>query len=180
MLRACGFKRFSWDKQYEAGVWCRSPSNEDTHDYVVNLCQGGRLIEFGCGEGTLLFSLPRSAFSDYTGYDISSVAAKRAQERADQAGLQMVKFEQGDMAEWRGASDVSLILVEECLMYLTTSDAEQFLRRCCDSLSPNGKIVVIVHSATKWAQTLETCRRVCKVDNETVVGGRTFMVLSRH
>ena len=179
LLRACGFQQLSWDKQYEAGVWCRNPSNQDTIDYVTNLCQGGRLIEFGCGEGTLLVSLPRNSFSDYFGYDISSVATNRAQERARQAGLERVAFESCDMAAWRGSSDVSLVLVEECLMYLTIPDAERFLKCCCESLSPNGKILVIVYSAAKCPQTLETCRRICKVENETVIRGRTFLTLSR-
>jgi hypothetical protein len=36
---------------------------------------------------------------------------------------------------------------------------------------------VIVHSAAKHFRTLEICRRVCTVRDESVFGGRTFLTL---
>lgn len=178
LLRIAGFKRLSWDRQFEAGLWCRGMCSHLTIQRVTELCNGGRLIEFGCGEGNLPMSLPGKSFSDYMGYDISEVAVQRASERARASGLTNCSFEQCDMAKWQGASQASLILAEECLYYLNPSDMEAFLQRCVDSLIPGGTILVIVHSATKHAQTLEICRRVCRVKNEQIADGRAYLALA--
>lgn len=81
------------------------------------------------------------------------------------------------MAQWEGTSGVSLVVAEECLYYLRRSDAEMFLRRCCDSLVPGGSVLVIVHSMHKHASTLDSCRRMCKVKNEFIAGSRVYLVL---
>ena len=178
LLRFLGFQRLSWDKQFQAGVWSRGPCNQHTIDLVSKLCNGGRLVEFGCGEGPLPLALPKHAFSDYIGYDISQVAVEKGAERAREAGLQNARFQQCDMAKWKGDSSVSVVLAEECIYYLTAKDTEEFLQRCCESLVPGGSILVIIHSATKHSQTLEICRRICQVIDESLVNGRTYLTMT--
>jgi cyclopropane fatty-acyl-phospholipid synthase-like methyltransferase len=178
LLRAFGFKQLSWDKQFEAGVWCNGQRSLHTIRKVKELCNGGYLVEFGAGEGTLPLALPEYSFSHYIGYDISSVAVRRARDRASEGGLIHCQFEQCDMAQWTGTSGVSLVVIEECLYYLTPREAEAFLRRCCQALLPGGSILVIVHSAAKHFRILQTCRSVCRVKDESVIGGRTFITLA--
>lgn len=178
ILRASGFKRLSWDRQFVAGVWCRRPRSPHTVRRATELCCGGLLVEFGCGEGTLPLALPRDSFSHYMGYDISGVAIQRANERARMANLANCQFEQCDMAKWTGTSGASLIVAEECLYYLAKAEIETFLQRCCQSLIPGGSILVIVYSAARHGPTLNSCRGVCKVRDESVVDGRTFLTLT--
>ncbi len=180
LLRAVGLGRLSWDMQFEAGWWgyIRGPRSEYIIRKVTELCNGGHLVEFGCGEGTLPLALPRDSFSQYIGYDISEVAVGRARARAREAGLMYCHFEQCDMAKWKGTSGVSLVVAEECLYYLTPRIAETFLRHCCESLLPGGSILVIVYSAAKTYRTLNICRRVCRVNDESVNEGRTFITLA--
>ena len=178
LARLAGLKRLSWDQQFEAGVWCRGPRSAHTLELVIKLCAGGRLVEFGCGEGDLPHLLPAGAFSEYCGIDISSVAIRIASERAREANLRGCRFDCGDMASWTGLQGLSLVLAEECLYYLSPASAEKFLERCCASLSPNGSILVIVHSATKHARTLSVCRRVCRVREETTLGSRAYLTLA--
>lgn len=173
-------KQLSWDKQFNAGVWTREPHTDQTIGAIVGLCNGGRLIEFGAGEGALPLSLPRNIYSEYIGFDISTVAVEKAREKAAEAGLTKCRFEQCDMAHWKGGRDVSVAVLEECLYYLTPRETETFLRRCSESLLPNGRILVIVHSAKKHARTLDICRRVCRVEEEATHGGRTFLVLAKN
>lgn len=178
LLRAIGLKQLSWDKQFEAGVWCRRPRSPKTIQHVEELCRGGYLVEFGCGEGTLPLALKEGTFSRYVGYDISAVAVRTAAQAVQAAGRANCEFHDGDMAKWEGASGASLIVAEECLYYLPAEDAETFLQRCSASLTEDGSILVIVHSAVKHATTLETCRRVCQVRSESDSDGRTFLVLA--
>lgn len=177
-LRAIGLKQAAWDRQFKAGAWCYGPRSPDTLRRVAELCDGGMLVEFGAGEGTLPLALPRKSFCQYYGYDISGVAIGRAIERAKSAGLAGCSFEQLDMARWPGSSGVSLIVAEECLYYLAARETETFLRRSCASLLPGGKILIIVHSGKKHAKTLRICRRVCRVVDESIIGGRTFLTLA--
>jgi len=180
MLRFLGFSQLAWDDQFEAGMWSDSTRSPHTIRRVAELCAGGRLIEFGCGEGHLPFLLPADCFSQYTGYDISGVAIRRASQRAIAAGRGDIRFERCDMAEWLGSDAASLILAEECLYYLPAADIRRFLQRCVRSLAANGAILVIVHSASKHAKTLDLCRRVCRVANEAIIGSRAFLTLTSH
>jgi trans-aconitate methyltransferase len=160
-------------------LWSRGPWSHNEIERVTELlCNRGRLVDFGCGEGKLPTSLPRYTFSDYIGYDISEVAIQRAKERVHESGLTNCNFEQCDMAKWLGVSSASLIVVEECLYYLTPPDVEVFLQHCSDSLIPGGSILVIVYSAAKQPRTLEICRRVCPVKHESIVDGRTWLTLA--
>lgn len=179
LLRLLGAERYSWNSQYESGVWSSGRRSPQTVALVAELCRGGRLIEFGCGEGELPHLLPAGSFSDYLGIDIADVAVACARQRAAEARLEGCRFEQADMTKWQAATGISVILAEECLYYLKPEQIEVFLDHSCASLVPEGKIVVIVHSAAKHAATLEVCRRVCRVVNEQQHGGRAYLILER-
>lgn len=174
--RLFGFKRQSWNRQFKAGRWKRTKHCPILIQQVAELCSGGQILEFGCGEGDVPHMLPHGSFSEYRGYDISDVAIELAKGKAQAAGLTNCFFEQADMAEWQGHYEASVILVEESLYYLSPKKAKSFLQRCCDNLAPYGAILVVVHSATKHAKTLEICREVChELDSKQTP--RTYLTL---
>ncbi len=176
-LRLLGLRRLSWDQQYQAGLWKAGTRSSQTIAMVSTLCKGGRLVEFGCGEGELPYLLPDDCYTEYWGYDISAVAVGRAAQRAVALGRSDIRFEQMDMAKWPGADSVTLIVVEECLYYLDVSQIESFLSRCVRSLNSEGHVLIVVHSPVKHASTLETCRRCCTVVSERTHGARVYLVL---
>ncbi len=169
----------AWDDQFRKGIWGKDTCSPHVMKRVSKLCNGGRLVEFGCGFGQLPRNLPRGTFSSYVGIDISDYAIREATKRAREAGVSGCDFFQGDMASWLSDSGVSLIVVLECLYYLSGKRLDEFLKRCCDSLTPQGAILVVVHSAGKHWKTLRACRRICKVIEEEQVGTRTFLTLTR-
>jgi SAM-dependent methyltransferase len=176
-LRLLGLSRLSWDQQYQAGLWNAGTRSPLTIEMVSTLCSGGRLVEFGCGEGELPYLLPDDCYTEYWGYDISAVAVGRATQRAVARGRGGIHFEQMDMAKWPGADGVALIVVEECLYYLDVSQIESFLSRCVRSLNCDGHVLIVVHSPVKHASTIETCRRCCNVVSERTHGSRVYLVL---
>ncbi|MGA1194588.1 MAG: class I SAM-dependent methyltransferase [Kiritimatiellia bacterium] len=178
LLRLFRLHKTSWDRQFQAGLWCRGPRCPHTVRKAAELCQGGYLIEFGCGEGTLPLAMPEGSFSFYRGYDISGVAINSATQKARRAGLQNCAFARGDMAHWQGDTGASLIVLEECLYYLSTPKAEAFLRCCLQSLLPGGHILVVIHDAAKHASTIEACKRACALQEQTTLGGRLFLLLA--
>lgn len=178
LLRVIGKKQRVWDSQYHSGLWSGGDRSPEMIKMAQQLCHGGVLVEFGCGEGELPFLLPPGSFSTYTGYDISAVAIDRATHRARTSGIESMYFIQQDMAKWRGAQAVSLILIEECLYYLSSKECKVFLSTCCDSLVDDGVILVIVHSAAKHARTVSLCRSACKVIDEFHLHSRVYLTLA--
>jgi len=177
IVRLAGWSRQAWNREYDLGRWCCEARSPHTANRVVELCKGGRLIEFGCGTGSLLSLLPPGTYSEYIGVDISDVAIQSARQKAVELGLTMCRFEQGDMSSWPGSPFATLILIEECLYYLKPVQIKSFLMKCCSSLAPDGAILVIVHSARKHKKTLEVCQIVCEVINRRVIGSRVFLTL---
>ena len=179
LLRLTGFGKYAWDQQFKKGFWSRGRHSEFFINKVASLNGGGFLIEFGCAEGILVEELPRSVYSKYLGLDISGIAIGIARERVRAIGIDNCLFEERDMAHWAGSVDASLIVLEESLYYLSPSQVEKFLDKCKLSLLPSGTILVIDHSAEKHAITLEVCRSRCKVIEERVFEGRTYLTLGK-
>ena len=178
-LRLLGREQESWNDQYLKGKWNSDKPSLNCLARVIALSKGGRLIEFGCGYGTLPYALPPGTFSSYAGFDISDVAITKANQTATERGLEGCAFFQMDMAAWLGDSNVSLILVQECLYYLKQREQEHFLLTCCRSLAADGRILVVVHDGKKHRRTLDTCRRVCSLVKEELISPRTYLTLAR-
>jgi 2-polyprenyl-3-methyl-5-hydroxy-6-metoxy-1,4-benzoquinol methylase len=178
--RIVGLKSQAWDEQFHRGIWGgRARTPPEVLERAIRLCNGGRIVEFGCAYGQLSRDLPVGAYSSYTGIDISGFAIGEAKKRAQESCVGNCHFLQCDMATWSGDFDVSLILLEECLNYLKGETLRRFLTRCCHSLSKDGFILVIVHSAYKHRRTLDACRTICQVVKEELVETRTFLTLAQ-
>jgi len=148
-------------------------------DLVEELSSGGEIVELGCGEGALIGGVDPTTYGAYQGFDISAVAVQHAQERALEAGLDGCRFSVGELADWPGASGLSLVVIEECLYYLEPAAQRRLLERCFDSLTPDGRVLVAVHSKIRHAATLGICREVGEVDRELDDGERVILVLAR-
>ncbi len=144
-------------------------------DRIESLCEGGILIEFGCGEGSLPLLLPNGTFSEYLGIDISAVAIERA--RQNTTSLPNCIFECSDIALWPGRCGVDLIVAEECLYYLTGVKLRNLMNHCRSSLSEHGKMLVIAHDGAKHRRTLGICRDEMVVEVDEVIGRRTYLTL---
>jgi len=141
---------------------------------VESLCRGGKIVEFGCGTGTLPGSLAPGTFSHYHGIDRSKEAIRRAR-----ANVQMpyVSFECCQMQDWQ-PSPASLILAEECLYYLTTEEQRAFLAKCLLAIGSTGAIAVMVHSAKRHRRTVETFKE-CVPKCEMSPFGHRFLMIGR-
>ena len=81
-----------WQRAYD-DVWKhhRNDCVEETDAaMIINaLGEKGSVLEVGCGMGTLAIKLAQAGF-DVTGLDVSDVALQYAQQRAQEAGVQMI------------------------------------------------------------------------------------------
>jgi cyclopropane fatty-acyl-phospholipid synthase-like methyltransferase len=177
LLHVTGFKSRVWDSQYKTGLWRADNRSPITIRKVFELCAGGHLLEFGCGEGDLLGQLPPKTYSEYSGLDISRAAIDNAQ-AFSALNCATQYFQVCSMEDWDGAPQkYSLILLEECLYYLSRPAARKFLRRCRASLTQDGRILVIMHDAKKHEKMLDLCRHHCEVVSEEYQYPRVFLTL---
>ena len=74
----------TWNREYRRGDWDLLDSDEQlAHNAIVvghlmNASERSRILEVGCGSGSLLQLLQRVGFESYLGIDISSEAVSRA------------------------------------------------------------------------------------------------------
>jgi len=174
-LRRIGADKAVWDKQYGCRKWLNGQRSPVVLGLVSQFCQGGTLVEFGCGDGLLPRLLPHGSFSSYIGIDISDVAIRHAKERHP-ARIDC-HFIQGRMENWEGDQNVSLILMEECLYYLSRPEQDRLLQKCLSSLGSRGRILVVVHERQKHLSTLQACQETRSLLSEENHGERVYLIL---
>lgn len=128
------------DATYKSGEW--QQLDETVSQELVTLVERtageGKVLDLGCGPGTLATSVNRDIVKSYLGVDISSEAIAKAQKRADK----QTRFEQHGIENWRTDETFDLIVITEALYYVNSMSRLGFLRRCVQRLTTNGHILV--------------------------------------
>ncbi|WP_427913667.1 class I SAM-dependent methyltransferase [Ramlibacter sp. MMS24-I3-19] len=76
----------------------------------VGVGRGDRVLDLGCGDGTTALAEARLG-ADVLGVDISSPLVKAARQRADEAGLSNIRFQEGDACDLAGLENGTFDLV---------------------------------------------------------------------
>jgi 2-polyprenyl-3-methyl-5-hydroxy-6-metoxy-1,4-benzoquinol methylase len=74
----------------------------------LGITKGMRVLDVGCGDGTTALPLARLG-AEVTGVDIASNLVAAGNERAAQAGLRNLKFQEGTPAPWMGSATIPSI-----------------------------------------------------------------------
>jgi len=111
--------------------------------------KGGRILDVGCGTGTLSLALADSGY-DVTGLDLSEDMLVVASEKAP-----MVEFIHRDMRKLEGLSDFDCVLIAvDSLNYLRTeNDVRQTFAGAAAALGADGLLIFDVHTPTKIVAT---------------------------
>ena len=170
---------WSWNDQYRRGRWnCIATGRRSK---IVSLVEenarGGRIVELGCGEGTLICGIDPDKYDSYLGIDLSDVAVERAGRKTRECGLLKCQFEVASMTEWNGGVDISLIIMEESLYYLNSGAQRKLIEVCLNSLRPAGFLLVALHSHRKHQATMDTCKQMCQSAIEIVDGDSVYLLL---
>jgi len=114
-----------------------------------NLPRGCRVLDVGCGTGTLSLALINSGY-DVTGLDLSENMLVVANEKAKARGI-MIDFIHRDMRELDGLSGFDCVLIAvDSLNYLETEDdVRRTFKGAYDALNQGGILIFDVHAVEK-------------------------------
>jgi len=119
-------------------------------DYIQPMA-GARILEIGCGPGTILQYLPQS---EYLGFDLSSKYIDMARKLFPHAQFVCERVSQFSLAKHHS---FDLVLALGIVHHLEDSEAKQLFQIAHDALKPGGKLVTVdgvwtrsQSTATRW------------------------------
>lgn len=103
-----------------------------------------RILDFGCGNGTLLFLCALRGTSEHTGIDLSPKAIESAQRRSSMMRTGQFTFLQGSLERLKELPGQSLdaVLLSNILDNLYPEDAIKLLMETQRLLKPNGRVLL--------------------------------------
>lgn len=167
-------KRAIWNKEFKDGKWkylTRARGDGDGDPFfalVEKYCNKGKILDLGCGTGTMAAFLNPDGYDRYTGIDISDIAIQAAAMASNSDPVRASKnsFLLGDIKDYIPDTKYDLIVFVESLYYINTLNATRILKRYLGYLTDQGAIVVRVHSHKKFLNLLNRIRQNFKVLEE--------------
>jgi len=134
-----------------------------------NLVKGCRVLDVGCGTGTLSLALTQLGY-DVTGLDKSSDMLVVASEKAKECGM-VIDFIHRDMRELEGLSGFDGVLIAvDSLNYLENEDdVRRTIAGAYAALNESGLLIFDVHTPHKIAVTFKDYLYVENADELTYI-----------
>lgn len=124
-----GAERFGSKKPYLAQLISRH----------VTVDKGARLVDLGCGHGSMLYFLGQAGFTDVAGVDISLEQIELAHSigitNASHGGIE-------DFLEKESAIDVVFLM--DILEHFSIEQTDRLMRQVYSKLSPGGRVIIHV------------------------------------
>ena len=119
--------------------------NEALDRALFWLCEGSsRVLDFGCGNGSMLFFCTQNGTREHIGIDLSQEAILRAKRRAEHMISGTFLFQQGGVEALASIHDASVdaIILSNIIDNLYPEDATRLIRESARILKRNGKALV--------------------------------------
>jgi 2-polyprenyl-3-methyl-5-hydroxy-6-metoxy-1,4-benzoquinol methylase len=142
-----------WDKEFASGQWefLEDTSRDIIYHYLEKYANNGSLLDLGCGSGNTGNELAVSAYSRYTGVDISEVAIRRAVARTISSNRQEKnRYFSGDISSFVLEGRYDVILFRESLYYIPQSRIKSILDRYSEFLTDSGAFIVSMCDRNKY------------------------------
>ncbi len=113
---------------------------------------GMRVLELGCAGGWNLLPVA-AAFpgAQCVGIDVSEPAVEMAREVAAEAGLDNVRFERADLAEWEEDGAFDFVIAHGVFSWVEDAVKRRLLDRCREWLAPEGLAYVGFNTLPGWS-----------------------------
>ena len=145
-------KRRLWDWEFRSGKWnCLEQFGADPiYPLLAAYARGGAILDLGCGPGTTANELNPTAYSRYTGVDISAVALDTARRRSAERGESgRHEYAQSDLTSYVPTRSYRVILAGDSLYYLPPGQIVPTLTRYAQHLAPGGVLLIKLNGMPK-------------------------------
>lgn len=158
-----------WNNIFSKGVPnapIKSTSGNETLDKGIRwICNGTKkILDFGCGNGTMLFLCAINGTKINIGIDLSEKGIEVAEKRAKQTMQGEFHFKQGGIGRLKDIdnSDVDAVILSNIIDNLYPDDAEVLMNEVERVLKENGKVLVKLNPCITTEQISEWNIKVIK------------------
>jgi SAM-dependent methyltransferase len=142
-------KKSIWDEEFSAGQWDRleNTSDDPIYFFLEKYCNGGRILDLGCGSGNTGNEMSTIKYDKYTGVDISESAIQRALARSERnCREEKNEYVCADISLYAPKKRYDIILFRESIFYIPKSKIGGVLDRYRDYLKETGVFIVSMRS----------------------------------
>ena len=166
-------RRIALSGRHASGGWnfLEQSSVREMVSLAEEHCSHGRILDMGCGTGSLGAALDPQQYESYLGVELSKPGLEKALSR----GLTKPRFEAGDIQTFDTDERFDLIVFEETLYYVNPLIRRKTLERYSRLLKPGGRIIVTAAEPKRFANMLDMIR-----SDYEVLEDRTFTNSRRH
>ena len=172
-------KRALWDKEFAAEHWSGldHTKGDCVYGFIEKHCNGGAILDLGCGAGNTGVELDSAKYSVYVGVDISEVALQKARQRcAENRRSDKNSYVRSAIETYVPSQEFDVILFRECLFYVAQWRMKSVLNRYADYLTSDGVLIVRLYDAIAYrgiVRLIETAFQVVEkhvdADDEIVI-----------
>jgi 2-polyprenyl-3-methyl-5-hydroxy-6-metoxy-1,4-benzoquinol methylase len=140
-----GMKRSLWNSEFARGRWnnLARTHGDCLYPHLEKFANGGSILDLGCGLGNTGAELADTAYTHYTGVDISDVAIQMAKGQAEQDGRAAKnQYFQSDIVTYQPTQQFDVILFRESIYYVAGPPLKGILTRYAQFLKPDGVFMV--------------------------------------
>lgn len=138
-----------WNNIFSKGV-PNIPTDSNSGNEIVNkgidwICNGAKkILDFGCGNGTMLFLCAMNGTKHHIGIDLSEEGIGVAKKRAEKMKQGEFYFNQGGINSLKsiGNKDVDAVILSNIIDNLYPDDAELLINEVERILKEDGKVLV--------------------------------------
>lgn len=140
-----------------------------------------RVLEIGCASGHNLLPLAAAyPASRFVGIDFSDLAIRRARQAAEAVGLDNVRFEHADLAEWQPGEDrFDYLVAHGMLSWIPAPQQESLLRLAATSLDAHGVACLSYNTLPGWSLRSEAAAMIRALRPLTPASGDSDALLGQ-
>jgi SAM-dependent methyltransferase len=166
-------RRLGWNYEFRRGAWFVGARSQQIISLVETYGPGKRIVELGCGDGSLARHIQHVPHRSYFGLDISDMAITVAREIADSR----YSFAAGSFEDWQPVEPFDLLIMEECLYYLAPRRQLELLATAAAAM-PSGSVALFaIRNNARHEPTIDRVRRQGRVLHDTAGATRNFVAI---
>jgi 2-polyprenyl-3-methyl-5-hydroxy-6-metoxy-1,4-benzoquinol methylase len=143
-------KRRLWNAEFSAGRWdyLDKKGQDSVHHEIEKYANQGAVLDLGCGWGNIGIELKPSAYSFYTGVDISDIVIEKARNKAISTGrADRNEYRQSDILTFLPERQYTVILFGDSIYYVPLAQIIPLLKRYSQYIDNAGVFIVRIFDA---------------------------------